>query len=561
VPEISGTLSDPQKPTGNIPRRSRRAALWLLGCLLLLWGILFLPGAWRETSRREAYLPQLEAEARRNSLDGPLLALLGGRLAQAGEASAAADCFRRALAAGEQNRLLWINFAAATAASGEIPRSLADLKLAQRALPVAGKSDILEAMSRVQALGNTPSPFEVARAISPQGPGPLVELYSAGSFLNGWTEIWGRRHPETSGFTTRERWAATAPNDAEAQRLWALALMRNRRLPEAGAVLDHAVALAPNSAPVRLAQADWLAATGSNAKATIAYFECLKLKPRWLPALLGVGKTSLETGINGYALTGYLQATQVDPNSVEAWIGMGRAYRKTGADYDKAVAAFQKAEALAPNRTDYYDDYADALRQGVKWSAAEDILRKRLRDAADDPLAHYLLGMVLLNNSPTPERQTEAEAETRTALRLYPHNPLADIQLAQIVLAKKQAPEAIDLLTDALQQNPYNRNAMSVLARAYRQSGRTDLAEKVSKQADLLYKDQQRLQVLEGEEAKQMMNPGIHEELAQLYGRVGQAKKATDEQSMAHLLRSDPQKAAAEFRKFQAGRDEALQPK
>jgi tetratricopeptide (TPR) repeat protein len=561
VPENSGTLSNPSKLQRSDPRRSRRAAIWLLGLLLLLWGILVLPSAWRETSRREAYLPQLEAEARLHPLDGPLLALLGGRLAQAGEATAAADAFQRALAAGEQNKLLWINFAAATAAAGEIPRSLADLQIGRRSLPGLDKSDLVEAAGRVQSLRPNPAPFDVARAISPQGPGALVELYSAGSFLNGWTETWGRRHPETSGFTTRERWAVTEPNNADVQRLWALALMRNRRLPEAGVVLRKALALAPESPAVLLAQADWLSATGAYSKATVAYLECLKRKPRWLPALLGVGSSSLETGINGYALTGYKQATEVAPNSAEAWVGLGRAYRKTGADHDNAVVAFRKAQALAPGRTDYYNDYADALRQGVQWAAAEDILRKRIAAAPDDPLSHYLLGMVLLNNSPTPERQAEAETETRTSLRLFPHNPLTDLQLAQILLVKQQSKEAIDLLNDALQQNPFNRNAMAVLARAYRQSGRADLAEKVSKQADLLYKDQQRLQVLEGQEGKQLMNAAIHEEMAKLYERVGQAKKAMDEQSMAQVLRSDPQKAAAELEKFRAARNEALQGK
>lgn len=559
VPENSGTLSDPQIALSAKPRRSRRAALWLVGLIALFCAIVFLPPAWHETSRREAYLPQLEAEARLRPLDGPLLALLGGRLAQAGEAAQAADVLRRALAAGEQDPLLWSNLAAATAASGDISRGVADLRLALRTLPNA--PDLTQAQERVQALGSAPSPLLVARAISPQGPGPLVDHYSRGSFLNGLAEAWGRRHPETSGFTTRERWASASPNDAEAQRLWGLALIRNRRLPEALAVLDHAVALAPNSAEAYLALADGLAAAGLDAKATIAYLDTLKRKPRWLPALLGVGRTSLETGINGYALTSFRQATEVDPKSAEAWIGLGRAYRKTGVDHDKAVAAFQAAEKLAPNRTDYYDDYADALRQAVQWPAAESILRKRLQAAADDPLAHYLLGMVLLNNSPTPERQTEAETETRTALRLFPHNPLADIQLAQIVLSRQQGAEAIDLLKDALQQNPYNRNAMSVLARAYRQTGHIDLAEKVSQQADMLYKDQQRLQVLEGQEAKQLMSVGIHEELARLYLRIGQTKKAMDEQSIAQLLRSDPKKAEAELQKFQANRSEALPAK
>ncbi len=550
------TNAQPPAPQSKA-RRSSRTTLLLCGFVVLLASIFYVPSAWRETTRREAYLPQLESWARRDASDGRLLALLGGRLVEAGEYPAAADALRRAVAAGEQNETVWLNLAAATAATGSRALAIADLRLGMRSLP-ANAPDLLRALGRVQALPPADSLLAAARAICPDGPSALLALYTRGSVLNGIALAWGRRHLDTSGFATRARLASERPDDAEAQRLWGLALIRNRRLPEAGAVLQHAVTLAPQSPNVLLALADWLDASGDATQATVTYMDCLKLKPDWLPALLGVGKASLDTGINGYALTSYENATRLYPNSAEAWIGLGRTHRKTGVDYAKAIAAFQTVARLAPDRTDYYDDYADALRQAVRWPEAEAILHKRLGAASDDPLAHYLLGMVLLNNAPTPERQTEAEAQTREALRLFPHNSLADLQLAQIVLGKKQIPEAIALLDDALQTNPYNRNAMSVLARAYRQAGRTDLSEQVSKRADVLYKDQQRIQVLEGDEAKRLMDVGIHEELARLYGRVGQPKKASYEQSMAQLLHDDPTKAAAALENFRAMRSKAL---
>ena len=61
-------------------RRPRRLALLVAGLALLagLWLGLTLRDAWRGTRRREAYLPELEAMARRSPGDGRLLALLGG---------------------------------------------------------------------------------------------------------------------------------------------------------------------------------------------------------------------------------------------------------------------------------------------------------------------------------------------------------------------------------------------------------------------------------------------------------------------------------------------------
>ena len=106
--------------------------------------------------------------------------------------------------------------------------------------------------------------------------------------------------------------------------------------------------------------------------------------------------------------------------------------------------------------------------------------------------------MVLLNSNPTPERQAAAESHTREALRLFPHNALSNIQLAQILLLKGQAQSAIALLLDALQANPYNPNAMILLARAYRSTGRSDLADSISKQADQLRQAQQQVRALAG---------------------------------------------------------------
>lgn len=539
------------------PHKSKMLTVGLLFVLILvLIGIIVIPPARHETLRKQAYLNDLENEARQNPTDGRLLALLGGRLIQAGEYIPAAETLRRAAANGESHPQLWLNLAAATAAAGELPRAFADLHLGLR--PYPNDPDLNRAIKNAQALKPGAPPLLVASTISPEGPEALIRLYTPGSFLDSLYEQWDRRHLEQSGYATREHLAHERPKDPEAQRLWGLALVRNRRYSEAAPVLNSAVELAPDSLPTYLALGECLEAAGQSPEATVVYIDCLKRQPDYLPALLGVGKTSLATGIQGHALAAYERATRTAPQSADAWIGLGRAHRLTGVDYNKAIEAFKTAEKLAPQRTDYYDDYADALRKAVQWPAAEAILRKRIAGAPDDPLAHYLLGMVLLNNEPTPERQKQAEAETREALRLYPHNLLANIQLAQICLSHQRHLEAIDLLKDALQQNPYNRNALSLIARAYRQARQPDQAEKYSKQAEKLYADQQRLEVLESQEAKQILNPKIHEELSSLYARTGNQQKSIYEQNMAQLLRKDPKKAAEELQKFRDVRSQAL---
>ena len=76
-------------------RRLSRPAVALLVLVVLVLLAAVLGSAWQQTRLREAYLPDLEAQAQRSPTDGRLLALLGARLMEAGEQDAAAETLRR----------------------------------------------------------------------------------------------------------------------------------------------------------------------------------------------------------------------------------------------------------------------------------------------------------------------------------------------------------------------------------------------------------------------------------------------------------------------------------
>jgi len=502
---------------------------------------LWVADAWRQTERREAALPQIELMVRR-SPDGPLLALLGGRLAEAHEPTAA-DTLRRAVVAGEGTALVWQMLAATTAATGDRPRALADLKLGRKALGTTPALD--DALARAEALGPTPNPAALAQAIAPEGPAPLVDAYTHGSFLNGLARWWGRRFPEASGFATRQEWARQAPDDAQAQRLWGLALLQNHRLPEAGAALTRAVALAPHSPAAHLALADALERGGLREKAGLEYIACLKLHRDWLPALLGLGQNAMDDHLE-HAVPAYRRATEIAPQSAEAWIGLGRAYFREPYTYNKALTAFQTAARLAPDRTDFFDSYAEVLRETSRVTEAEALLRRRLRAAPQDAQCHYLLGTVLLDRASSPAGEAAAEAETREALRLSPRQPLAEGQLARLLLLRGQAHAAVLLLQDALAFKPYDVNTLNVLTRAARQAGDVKTAEAVSARSQSVFRNQQRLRVLEAQEHKDLMNRQTHLQMAQLYQDTGQPQRAQQEEELMRLLQTDPQKVMRE---------------
>lgn len=537
-------------------RRPIRAALFLFTLCALVLIALLLPGAWLETSRREAYLPDLERQARLSPNDGPLLALLSGRLIEAGEYSAATDALKQALASGEQNEDLWLNLAAATAAGGATGRALADLRLGQARLPQS--LGLQAARTRVAMLGSGAAPDKVARAICPDGPDPLVAAYTSGSIFNSPVEWWERRHPEQSGFATRQVWARQAPGDAQAARLWGLALLRNRRFTEAGDVLQRSVLLAPKSPAVHLALADWLDRTGEHGKASLQYLQCLSLRPDWLPALLGYGRSLTANGMTVRTGSCYQRATQIAPGSFEAWLGLARAYQATGASYDKSVAAYRIAAKLAPARTEFFGDFAAALQQTGHPDEAEAVLRRRLREEPGDSFAHYLLGTLLMNSNPTPERAAAAEAETSEAIRLYPNNPKALVQMAQLLLRRHQTRQAVDLLNKSVALLPYDSSTLRILSRAYQLAGLHAQSEAAARRADQLYHDQQLTEVLKDDEKTRFLNPTIHERLARLYQRTGQGDKAQQERAMVVLLRNDPQAAAQAQQSYEASLKAAL---
>src|SRR5205823_3452941 len=111
---------------------------------------------------------QLEAEDRNAPFDGRLLALIGGELMQAREYSASADALRRAVAAGQQDELVWLTLAAAYAASDDAAQAKAAIGLGLRAHP----SDPLlqAAQHRMVDLPPDTPPAQLAASILPEGP-------------------------------------------------------------------------------------------------------------------------------------------------------------------------------------------------------------------------------------------------------------------------------------------------------------------------------------------------------------------------------------------------------
>ncbi|HLK60332.1 MAG TPA: tetratricopeptide repeat protein [Chthonomonadaceae bacterium] len=510
------------------PPRKQRSRLGLVALLFVLAGLLIAirigQGAWSETQLREAYLPDLEKRAQRDPYNGRLLALLGVRLCQANQYAAAVPFFERAAGAGESNDVLWLTWAAAAAAAGDRTQSWSILKYGERTPSLAPAMQ--NAIDHCRKLPGTAAPAELAQAIYPQGLEPILDHYAAGSCLNGLSVWYGHKHPEESGFATREQWAKERPDDTQVQTLWGEALVRNRRDGEAVLVLQRLLARAPDALRARLALADALYQGGAVGKAGLEYIACLKAHPDWQPALMGMGRVAVDKKLIAIGIEVYEKAVKQDPNSADAWIGLGRAYMNQRLNLGRALTGFETAAKLAPDRTDFYDDYSDALRVNYRAADAEAILRKRLVAVPDAARTHFMLAATLISVNPTPERLQEAEAELRTALKLEPAGYSSASQLGRLLLQEDRAAEAVPLLESALKADPRDVATTTALVRAFKQVGRSKDAAVVEASLTDLTQYVNHINMLEEQIQRQPGNVKLYRELAAEYASGGEMEKA-----------------------------------
>ena len=484
--------------------------------------------------------------ARQSPLDGRTLALLGARLAAVGDYREAARRFEQAIRAGNLDDAVWRGWAASRAAMGDSEGAKKALELGLQPAGPTDKAALTAAWNTLKALPGDVSPLKKAAAVSPDGPPHLIERYGSGGIFNKMSDYLASRRPEISGLPYREKFAADHPGDLTAQLLLADGLRRMRRLNEAEALAKKAVDGNPKSPEAHKTYGDILFEGGAITKAGVQYKAALDLRPRWLPALIGFGNVGVEKKFIQIALNCFQEATKQAPNNADAWIGLGGAYLNQDMRIDEAIKAFEKAKALTPERTDYFAHFSDALRARYRFDEAESLLRQRLADSPDDARVHYLLAIALLDDKQSQERTKEAEAHLRKSIAIQPNAPVARIRLARILLDKGTPDDAADaglLLTESLEANPNEPEALRLLIRAYQGIGNPAKAK--STQVELLRVTQfvEKMRSLEENETSHPYDMAVHEALARTYDEAGRTDEAQRQREIAFMLKNYPAKA------------------
>jgi Tfp pilus assembly protein PilF len=161
-------------------------------------------------------------------------------------------------------------------------------------------------------------------------------------------------------------------------------------------------------------------------------------------AASGVPAGAVRSGLSRTAVPVLQEATQAAPDDVAAWEALGYVLRTVN-QHDEALAAYEKALALAPEREVALTEAATTARD---LGRAKDAIGFWRRAIAVNPRRwhyHYQLGLLLVGQGLT----TEALDECAKALRLNPANAEARLLEVQCLLKtgqKQPARAAFDRL-------------------------------------------------------------------------------------------------------------------
>ena len=283
----------------------------------------------------------------------------------------------------------------------------------------------------------------------------------------------------------------------------------------AAACFESAMDLAPDAMRWPYYLGHLHAVQGDRAAAAELYARAHELRPSDLPTLVRLGDTLLDQSRPEAAEEAFMRALALDPGSAAALAGMGRAalarrdaaraaeylgralsadesatslhyplamaYRQLG-DLDEAAAHLRRrGSGVAAVRDPLMDVYSGVLEsaityetrglralQGGQLAAAEDLFRRGLEVAPDDPALRHRLGTVLMMAG-NPRGAVEQFEET---IRRSPDFAKAHFGLGLVAMLNGGYREAVERFSDAVEHQPDYLEARFGLADGLRVTGR-----------------------------------------------------------------------------------------
>jgi tetratricopeptide (TPR) repeat protein len=187
-------------------------------------------------------------------------------------------------------------------------------------------------------------------------------------------------------------------------------ILANRAAPDdALALMEKAVALAPEVAEFRVTLGDTLLGLARPAEAEGRYAEAAAMTPGgYGRALLGLGRARLMRGDAAGALPPLIEAERLLPRSAQTQLELGLARYQLG---DPAAAAghFRRAVELRPDYADAFVNLGSSLMQLRQAVPAEKALREAVRLNPRSAVGHWKLAEALAAQNKSAEALSEYE--------------------------------------------------------------------------------------------------------------------------------------------------------
>jgi tetratricopeptide (TPR) repeat protein len=256
---------------------------------------------------------------------------------------------------------------------------------------------------------------------------------------------------------------AINPNEPLVRNNIGTALMEVGRLDDALEQHKEAVRLAPGYAEAYGNLGTDFHKLGRFDEAVEAYRTALRIKPQ-----LGVFHSNLgialeKLGRPEEAGVEIREALKIDPQNIEDHNALGDALLRVGRA-DDAIAQYRLALTLDPNSVQTLDNLGYALSQAARFDEAAGYLRDAIRLQPGDAAAHDNLGNVLQATQRLDEAVAEYEKALQTASAVNLPDVHNDLGVALARLGRRE--ESVAHFRDAVRLRPHFPAAQANLARA-----------------------------------------------------------------------------------------------
>ncbi|TMQ32268.1 MAG: tetratricopeptide repeat protein, partial [Planctomycetota bacterium] len=225
---------------------------------------------------------------------------------------------------------------------------------------------------------------------------------------------------------------------------------------------------------------------------------------------------------------------QIDPGAVRPLLLRAQVYEAMG-DPQKALADYRQAVKLAPDSEEAELQLAIQLVGHLKAAEAAGHFEHLLQGRPDSAIV--LVGLARCRYL-TGDART-AQDLLKRALAMHPNSVNALCELGQIALEDGHVEDAERWLQEALRQDPYERDALHLLARCYQKLDKKNLAKEYTARFTKVDADLVRLKKLAREVLDAPRNPDLRYEAGVICLRNGQAQEGL--RWLSGALQIDPQ--------------------